>query len=344
MLEHELISAAIAKLNQQTDLDIDFRTFKDGNIDGELVLPHIKQPLIIECKKWLNTASLQKHLLKVELLSQTTQVVLVTEYINPNQATTLKRHKVPFVDVAGNVYINQPPIYIDIQGKTPKKPKQEEARAKQLGKAFQPKGMKVVLMMLLEPDLVTKPMRTIADVAQVALGTVKQVIDDLIYQNLIVQKDQKTKVIVNPEVLLEKWFQAYPTAVEAKLAKGVYIADNVEKLRGLNVQDIGALWGGEYAAELCDRYLNAKDYLLYVMPEHKNELIKLARLRKEKTGETLNTKAIRVIIAEPPLEIEKLKGHKDGVVHPYLVYANLLTSSDPRTLDAARRFYENYIA
>jgi hypothetical protein len=104
------------------------------------------------------------------------------------------------------------------------------------------------------------------------------------------------------------------------------------------------LWGGEYAAELCDNYLNAKDYLLYVKPEHRNELIKAARLRKAKAGEILDTAAIKVKVAAPPLDINKIKGKPDGMVHPYLVYANLLASLDPRNLDAARKFYENHIA
>ncbi|WP_210797172.1 hypothetical protein [Pseudoalteromonas ostreae] len=66
----------------------------------------------------------------------------------------------------------------------------------QLGKAFQPKGVKVVLMLLIQADLVKEPLRTIADVSEVVLGTVKQVIDDLIYQGFVVKNGQNTSLNV----------------------------------------------------------------------------------------------------------------------------------------------------
>ncbi|WP_199525201.1 type IV toxin-antitoxin system AbiEi family antitoxin [Pseudoalteromonas sp. bablab_jr011] len=349
MLEQELIHKTIKNLNQQTGLGIDCRVFENGNIDGELVLPNVKQRLQVECKKWLNKANIQKYLAELTLKNVITDVILITEYINPNQATRLKDHKVPFIDLAGNAYINTPPVYIDIQGKKLEKPTQEITLAKQLGKAFQPKGMKVVFMLLAHPELLKEPMRTIAETAEVALGTVKQVIDDLLYQGFIIQKNTRNnkgaiKEMINPQDLLDKWLDAYPTTVEAKLNKEVYTTDNLELLRSLDLTDINALWGGEYAVELCDNYLNAKDYLLYVQPEHKNQILKTARLRKAKTNEILNKTTARVILAEPPLGIKKIEGKQDNVAHPYFIYANLLASLEPRNIDAARRFYENHIA
>ena len=349
MLEQELIYTAIDNLNQQTGLGIEYRVFEEGNIDGELILPNVEQRLFVECKKWLNKANLQKHLAELALKNRLTDVVLITDYINPNQATLLKEQKVPFIDLAGNTYINTPPIYIDIQGKKPEKPTHEITLAKQIGKAFQPKGMKVVFMFLVHSKLVNEPMRTIAEAAEVALGTVKQVIDDLIYQGFIVQKATRNnkkglKEIINPKGLLDKWLDAYPTTVEAKLNKEVYTTDNLELVKTLDLNDMNALWGGEYAVELCDNYLNAKDYLLYVPPEHKNHILKTARLRKAKTNEILNKTTARVTLAEPPLGIRKIKGEQADIAHPYFIYANLLASLDPRNIDAATRFYENHIA
>lgn len=349
MLEQELIHNAIDNLNQQTGLGIGYRVFEDGHFDGELVLPCVEQRLFVECKKWLNTINLQKHLAELTLKNTLTDVVLVTNYINPNQATWLKDNGILFIDLVGNTYINTPPVYINIQGKKPEKPTHEITLAKQLGKAFQPKGMKVVFMLLTHPKLVNEPMRTIAEAAEVALGTVKQVIDDLIYQGFIVQKAARNnknniKEIINPQKLLDKWLDAYPTTVEAKLNKEVYTTDNLELLRMLDLTNMAALWGGEYAVELCDNYLNAKDYLLYVQPEHKNHILKTARLRKAKTNEILNKTTVRVILVEPPLGIEKIKGEQAVTAHPYLIYAHLLASLDPRNIDAARRFYENHIA
>jgi hypothetical protein len=344
MLEQELIQTAINKLNQQTGLVINFHDYETGIADVEISLPGVKQRLMIKCKKWLNTANLQKYLGELALKNLLTDVVLVTDYINPNQATLLKEQKISFIDLAGNSYINKPPVYIDIQGKKPEKPHNEVALAKQLGKAFQPKGMKIVFMLLTKPELVNAPMRKIADIAEVALGTVKQVIDDLIYQDIIIQKGQRLKVLADKQGLLDKWLAAYPTNVEAKLNKEIYTTDNTDLLKNIAINDLKALWGGEYAAQLYDNYLNAKDYLIYVKPEYKNEVLKAARLRKAKVDEIQNGLITKVILADPPIAIEKIATPNTNWAHPLLIYANLMASNDPRNADAARRLYEKHIA
>ena len=344
MLGQELIQAAVGKLIHQTELEIRFRANKTETADGELKLPGVKNRLMVECKKWPNTAYLQKHVAQLTLKNTITDVLLVTDYINPSQATILKEHGIPFLDLAGNVYINQPPVYIEIQGKKPEKPHSKVALSKQLGKAFQPKGMKVVFMLLTQPELANAPMRTIAKAAEVSLGTVKQVIDDLLYQGFIAHKGQRKKELVNRQGLLDKWLNAYPIFVEAKLEKEIYTTNNLELLRNFEMGDLKALWGGEFAAEQYDNYLNAKDYLIYVDQAHKNEILKAARLRKAKPAEVEDHTTTKVILVEPFLDTEKVSGKRVGLAHPYLIYANLLASLDPRNIDAARRFNENHIA
>ncbi|MFP3365461.1 type IV toxin-antitoxin system AbiEi family antitoxin [Pseudoalteromonas sp. SIMBA_148] len=344
MMDHEIIQAAIEKLNLQTSLGAEYKAFKKECTEGELALPNVKSNLIIKCKKHLNITTLQKYIAELKIKNQITNALLITEYINPNQAALLKEQNTSFIDRVGNTYINCSPIYIDIQGNKPEKAHNEIALAKQLGKAFQPKGMKVVFMFLVQPELVNKPMRTIAKMAEVALGTVKQVIDDLIYQEFIVQKDQHTKTINNSKALLEKWLNAYPVTVEAKLKKEIFTTDNTELLQKLELNNVNAIWGGEYAVQQYDDYLNTKNYLIYVSPEHKKVILKTARLRKVKAEDNINDAVTKVVLVEPFLAIEKLVGSKTHLAHPYLIYANLLASRDTRNIDAATRFYEKHIA
>lgn len=340
MLEQELIQTAIDKLKQQTGLGINLQLHKNDFTDGELTLPGVNKRLIIECKKWLNKANLQRYVADININNTLTNVLLVTDYINPNQAALLQKKGATYLDLAGNAYINLPPIYIDIQGKKPDKPHNEIALVKQLGKAFQPKGMKVVLMLLTQTNLVETPMRTIADTAEVALGTVKQVIDDLIYQGFIIQKGQQKKELVNKQELLKKWLDAYPANMKAKLNTELYTTNTPDLIKALDLAQQQALWGGEYAAQQYDNYLMAKDYLIYVRPEYKNDILKAARLRKPTINEQVEHK---VLLVEPPVAIEKIQTKGNNLAHPLLVYANLMTSDDPRNADAARRLYENYL-
>jgi len=346
--EKDIVDAAVAQLNRQTNLGAKL-TLLERNImkntakavDGQLTLPITQTTINIECKKWVNKANLPRLLANIRAHDPETQTMLVTEYVNPNLAEQLKDVGIQFLDTAGNAFINQLPVYIDIQGKKPTKPHQEVTLTKQMGKAFQPKGMKVVFMLLTHPELVNAPMRTIADTAEVALGTVKQVMDDLHYQRFIVRKGDKGKVVADTKALLDKWLDAYPTTMQAKLNQTLFATDSPEQLKTVDANDFDGLWGGEFAAERYDHYLKAKDFLIYLKPEQNSAFLKAARLRKPAVNEVPEN---RVMVVEPPFDMKNIQGNLTGLVHPLLVYANLITSTDPRNMDAAKRLYDEYLA
>lgn len=349
MLENEIIEAAVEQFNRQTGfgaaLTFPERTLEKKNankgIDGQLKLPMTNAVFYIKCKKWLNKTNLLRHLVELELNNLEANTILVTEYLNPIIAEQLKGDGIQFLDTVGNAFINQPPVYIDIQGRKPNRLHKEVAMAKQVGKAFQPKGMKIIFMLLTHPVLLNAPMRTIAEAAEVALGTVKQVMDDLIYQGFVVQKGKKGKVLTDQKALLENWLDAYPANMQAKLNRALFVTDNPEQLKTLDVDAFGGLWGGEVAAERYDHYLKAKGFLIYLAPEQKQAFMKAARLRKPANHEVPDYK---VMIVEPPFEINKIQGDLTDLAHPLLVYADLVTSADPRNMDAARRLYNEYLA
>ncbi len=344
----ELSIKVIDKLNTQTSLHAQYLDSVKGNCDGHLILPNNQQPLKIVCIERLNQYNLVEYLQKLTLNPQNQDMVLISTFISPNQAKILKAHNKQFIDLAGNTFINTPQVYIDIQGK--KKSTLNEYFELQIltGKAFQPKGMKLVLMLLLQPELINAPLRTIAKMSEISLGTAKQVVDDLIVQGFVVEKlssaKKQHKELINIRSLLTKWLDAYPAKFAAKFSQEIYIARDVSLLQNLDLNPVEALWGGEYAAELWDNYLRAKEYLLYVHPDAKNDILKKARLQKLTPNVPNHAGHVRVIVAEPPLAINKIKDLNRPTVHKYLIYANLLLSSDSRMIDAARRFFENHIA
>lgn len=253
--EEDIVDVAVEQLNRQTNLGAEL-TFLERDftknvtkntvkeVNGQLTLPMTLTTINFESKKWINKANLQRQLAQMKVYDPDLKTMLVTEYLNPNLAEQLKELGIQFLDTAGNVYINQLPVYIDIQGKKPAKPHQDVTLTKQMGKAFQPKGMKVVYMLLTQPELVNAPMRTIAVTAEVALGTVKQVMDDLHYQGFIVQKGDKRKVVADTKALLDNWLDAYPENMQAKLNQTLFATDNPERLKAINANDFEGFWGG----------------------------------------------------------------------------------------------------
>jgi hypothetical protein len=84
------------------------------------------------------------------LAPQKERPLLITDYIRPGEAESLKHNKVEFIDTAGNVYLNQPPLYVDIIGrKKPEKP----LRAK---RAFQKTGLKLIYLLLKQPQVIKR--------------------------------------------------------------------------------------------------------------------------------------------------------------------------------------------
>jgi hypothetical protein len=313
--EKEIIDIAVEQLNRQTALGAEVYYFKRDfknttkEVDAQLQLPMAQMTIKIECKKWINKTNLSRLLTDINAHAVDVQTMLVTEYINPNIAEQLKELGFQFLDTAG--------------------------------KAFQPKGMKVVFMLLTHPELVNAPMRTIANTAEVALGTVKQVMDDLTYQGFIVQKSGTGKTVVNTKALLDKWLDAYPANMHSKLNQTLFATDNPEQLKAINTAEFDGYWGEELAAERYDHYLKAKDFLIYLEPERKQAFLNAARLRKPAVNEVPDYK---VIVVEPPFEIKKIQGNLTGLAHPLLVYANLVISTDPRNVDAAKRLYDEYLS
>ncbi|MBM7074529.1 hypothetical protein JQC92_21340 [Shewanella sp. 202IG2-18] len=343
MNEIQLITTAVDILNEKTNLNaqyIENARYEIDAVDGQLKLPQLNIPLQIECKKKLQNPSTLQNVVN-RFLDTEKPFLLVTEYVTPTLAQTLKQLGLQYFDTVGNAYIKQFPVHIDIQGNKPNKVDKTEMLAKQIGKAFQPKGMKIIFMLLTKPELLNEPMRTIAAEAEVALGTVKQVLDDLTYQGFIVQKGKQKKVLIERTRLMEKWLDAYPENFEAKQVQEVFATDDIQNITDLNLGAYRCALGGEIAAEFYDHYLKAKDILVYVPAIQKRDFLKVARLKKSGVDTIVKHK---VTLVEPMLNIEKLTGDKEELAHPLLVYAQLMATNAPRNIDAARRLYEQQLA
>jgi hypothetical protein len=50
--------------------------------------------------------------------------MLVTDYVNPNMADRLKEMDLAFIDIAGNAYLNEPPVFVCIKGNRSRKTKE----------------------------------------------------------------------------------------------------------------------------------------------------------------------------------------------------------------------------
>ena len=340
-----LLAEAAEMLAATTNLNVTYTYDQekiDRGIDGHLTITNRQQKYTwgVELKNRLTRQILTKLTTGITML-QDEKALIIAPYINENIAELCREMQVDYLDLAGNAHLNNPPIYIDIRGRKPPPEHQIQLTRQLTGKAFQPKGMKLVMMLLLKPELVNQPMRVLAEQAEIALGTVKQVSDDLKQLTFIIDKGKKGGVLNEQDLLLTRWLDAYPHNMEAKLKQTLYVAQDLAEIRNAPLEPYGALWGGEVAADAYTHYLKPKTYQIYADTEAHKTLLKKFRLRRLHANET-DVTPIRVV--EPPVAIEKIKGKLPGYATPLLVYAELLNSDDPRNLETAKRIYNDYLA
>ena len=333
--EIEILERALEAFNKLTGLGFTIEG-REIDIEGRKVDAIISLTVdgkviryVVEIKKFLTP---DKLLIVINKLKQFPQKgIIVADYINPNLAGRLRELDIPFIDMAGNAYINEPPVYIFIKGI--RRPIEVFAK-KQKARAFQPTGLKVIFAFLCQPELVNAPYREIVDKAKVALGTVDWVIRDLKEAGFLFEMGKQGRRLINKRKLFERWVEAYPENLRPKLVIGRYQADVDEWWKFTHIQDFNAYWGGEVAAAKITQYLKPQIATIYVRNDPARLLLQ-KKLAKNPNGNVEILKAF--------WEIEYDWPYKE-LVPPILIYADLIATGDTRNIETAKIIYEQELA
>jgi hypothetical protein len=242
------------------------------------------------------------------------------------------------MDTAGNAYINQPPIYIHVTGNNQD---QTHTRDKEKNRAFDTTGLKVIFGFLCNPLLVNTTYREIAKATGVALGTVGWVINGLKDAGFIVERG-KVRELINTRKLLDRWVEAYPEKLKPKQHVGEFIADKANWWQDIDIGEYGAYWGGEVAAAKYTNYLQPQIATVYLPKEAGNKLLAKARLRKADEFAANEAGLVKIFRPFWPMNTTQ-ENSTEGLVHPILVYADLIETGDARNIETARMIYEQYI-
>ena len=312
----------------------------DKRIDAIIHVPGVEGQLIVEIKKWAPHKNLGALIHQMQNLAPLGKGLLVADYINPVMGGKLKEAGVQFIDMAGNGFINQPPIYIYIKGNKIAL-NREVKRLTKTGKAFQPTGMKVIFAFLTNRKMINAPYRDIAKQAQVALGAVGWVIRDLVTQGFLREGLKNGhRELVGFDQLFDKWVENYPYKLREKQKIGLFTTDNTHWWKTIDLTEFDGRWGGEVAAAKYTNYLNPKNTVVYLNKLNMGKLLQAGRLRKIAPNEYPE---VRVELIEPFWEQTNNTGETIDLVHPVLVYADLVETGDPRNLEVANRIREKYL-
>lgn len=255
-------------------------------------------------------------------------LLLVTKYINTQLADELKQNGTEFLDAAGNTFINQPPLYIFVKGNKP-----DTIKIPPPKRTFKPAGLRVIFAFLCNPGLENRTYREIAAETGVALGTVDWIIKELKELRFLLDMGKRGQRLIQKKNLLLRWVTAYPEQLRPKLTLGRFRGEYGWWQRKM-LDPFKAQWGGEVAGAKLTEYLQPQIITIYTAPQDLDQLLIQNRLKRDQTGDVEILKRFW-----KPAEILKY----EDLVHPILIYADLLATGHERNIETAKMIYDQHI-
>lgn len=147
-------------------------------------------------------------------------LIIGHDYVNPRQAERYRALGIPYVDVAGNAWLDFDGFKVWVQGQRPVSVAGEPT---QTPRAFTRTGAKLVFVLLVRDDLVSAPLRTLAEAATISLGATQQAIKDLNNRGYLDAGPARTE-IRRREDLITEWTGAFVNrllpSLQARLTTG----------------------------------------------------------------------------------------------------------------------------
>lgn len=260
--------------------------------------------------------------------------LIVTGLVTPPMAERLRASKQPFLDAAGNVYLEGPGLYVFVVGRRP----DSAPRRLRRDRAYTASGLRVVFALLCDPDLADRPQRAIAEAADVALGAVPAILADLQRRGDLAVAGRRRRFLSSKRVL-DDWAAAYARTLRPTTLTRRFRVDDVGVWKTWTVDPTRWTWGGEPAAHLLDGWIEPGVLTIstrHVLPE----LIVAKKLKAADLDDASANVEIR-----RPFWVGALGPKMLLPVTPaVLVYADLLAVGDGRCIEAAKRIYDRYLA
>lgn len=304
--------------------------------DNEIIIKQAQYDTQVE--KYRATAIVQKefreqHLVKIldklRNFDKKQNVIIVGEKIYPKIKDFLKERNIAYLDTAGNCFIKNDNIFIDINGKKIKNYYENAPN-----RAFTKTGLKLVFHILMNENLINDPYRQIAETTKVATGTIKFVINGLLEEGFLIKNNTGYK-LTNVVELEDRWATAYGERLKPTLAMGRFRFLNPNDFihwRELPFDNNKIWWGGEPAGALYTNFLKPGELTIYTT-EKRNDLINKYKLIPDPEG--------NVVIFQ---KFWQTKDDDHGnKVPPFLAYADLILTNNNRCIDIATDIYEKFL-
>jgi len=322
--EKEIVTEAVNSLQKHTGIEA---IIEDGRLGYDACLSLNSERFVVEVKSEITRGNKGIVLMDLKNISRENNlpVLLVIKYIPGEIAKEYVEEGINFLDVAGNCNIRQNKLFLFIEGK-----KIEHMPKVNQPRAFQEAGIKLIFQFLVDPEKTQLPYRDLAELADISLGSVGMIMQELMDLNFILKTKQSRK-LKNTKDLLNRWITAYHDVLRPRLLKKqmrFVNQDRYNRWKDIDLTTINgtACWGGEPAANLLTGYLHPGAYTIYT--DQNWISFKEIELVPDQNG--------KVEVLEMFWKKETYKG-----VPPVLIYADLMSSGSDRNIETAKIIYDN---
>ncbi|WP_186812615.1 type IV toxin-antitoxin system AbiEi family antitoxin [Cellulomonas composti] len=253
-------------------------------------------------------------------------LLLLAPHISDAVGEVLRARGVDYADAAGNTRLAWDGLLIDVRGRPPRTSVPPRIADRTAARAFSRAGSMVTFALLSWTDLPSRPVREIAATCGVAVGTVHGVLHDLAAAGYLSDGAQGRALNRGGE-LLGRWAEAYTVTLARRLAIASFGIADLDRIPALEADllGVGAQLGGELAASRLDAHLHPSTSTFYV-DELPSTLVARYRLRPDEAG----------VVRFRSRFWHRPDDTGERVPSP-LIYADLVSSGDPRQREHAER-------
>ncbi len=262
-------------------------------------------------------------------------LMVASKYITPNAKKILVTEDINYIDSYGNAHFNLKKLNLHIE-KGNAKPITNEYSS-----VFTLAGGQLIFQILKNPKSVNETMRFLAENSLISLGSVSNIMKGMMEDGYLIHWSNENKYqLVRKKELLDRWIPLVNEKILPKYKVGSYsFSNNVKNEWRTKFSVSNVFWGGEPAAAILTKYLYPQNFTLFTKYTKKELMTKLKLVPSEKGDITV----FRPFWLNESLDSQLNFINKKNIVHPILIYAQLVYSGDDRNLEVAQIIYNEYI-
>jgi len=333
MVGEDIFRQAVSQLREQTGISAKKVPPGGRAVDARIQLKRGKEMVefICEIKNELRSVHLPG-LMELNRKRRREPLLVISQYIPKPLKEGLKGQGISYLEASGNCFINHGNLYVYIndQAVTP-------TRLPQEGKLWKTAGLKFLFLILQYPDMLNTSYRVLAGAADIALGNIGPLIEELKEEGYAKSGADGKLFIENKPLLQKKWVELFVSVMRPKLKLGNFrFMDEASMDHWKTLPHQNFLWGGEAAGALLTNHLKPQELTLYTS-HSKVQLMKDLKMVPAKDGPV---ELMEIFWNEESFEAqERVK----ATVPPLVAYAELAASMDSRNRETAERIKEKYL-